>query len=110
MVVHGPQKFPLRFRRLQFIAYFGIHCSVQVSDPSGGCAGRGMNSYGILRTPMDPVKFYPLAREQSLSFSGRVYWSESGLHRHLYTLNSIEISVRTRYQRNYVLLTGKGIR
>ena len=48
---------------------------------------------------------YPLAREQSLSFSGHVYWSESGLHRHLYTLNSIEISVRTRYQRNYVLLT-----
>jgi hypothetical protein len=27
---------------------FGIHCSVQVGDPSGGCAGRWTDSYEIL--------------------------------------------------------------
>jgi hypothetical protein len=49
---------------LKFITYFGIHWSVQLSDPSGGCAGRWMNSYGILqilqilRTPTDSYESY----------------------------------------------------
>jgi hypothetical protein len=33
---------------LKFITYFGIRCSVHVSDPSGGRARRRVNSYEIL--------------------------------------------------------------
>ena len=34
------QEIMLNHQVLKFITYFGMHCSVQPSNPSGGCAGR----------------------------------------------------------------------
>ena len=46
---------------LKFITYFGIRCSVQVSDPSGGCPGlsRQLKAESeLLRNPINPTNSY----------------------------------------------------
>jgi hypothetical protein len=48
---------------LKFITYFGIRCSAQVSDPSGGCPGlsRQLKAESeLLRNPTNPTNSYEL--------------------------------------------------
>jgi hypothetical protein len=54
--MRGKQLFG--YKVLKFIAYSGIHRSVQLSNPSSGCAGRCMNPVD----PADPATSYGLLR------------------------------------------------